>query len=118
MKTASEILKYAEQYEANRRYHLNYKKSKNPDAYLRTHESQLLLYDGAKGLLQRSGIDLKSLDSDRLRTDYAAMEKKKNELQNCYKAADKELQMMEKTSRKSTSILKKICLQKNPFPVC
>lgn len=106
MKTAAEILKYAEQYETNRRYHLNYKKSKNPDAYLRTHEAQLLLYDGAKGLLRRAGIDLASLNTDQLRANYTAMEKHKAELQNRYKTADKELQMMEQNLQKISQYLK------------
>ena len=52
MKPYAEILKYAEQYEANKPYHLRSKKSKNPDDYFRRHESELLLYDGAKNMLQ------------------------------------------------------------------
>ena len=43
----------------------------------------------SKGILDRAGIDLSSLDSSRLRADYAAMEKEKTALQNSYKAAGK-----------------------------
>lgn len=116
MKAAAEILKYAEQYEDNRRYHTNYKKSKNPDAYLRTHESRLLLYDGAKGILDRAGIDLSSLDSSRLRADYAAMEKEKTALQNSYKAASKELMTMEQNLQKICQYLQKDLSQDEPVP--
>ena len=116
MKAAAEILKYAEQYEDNRRYHTNYKKSKNPDAYLRTHESRLLLYDGAKGILDRAGIDLSSLDSSRLRADYAAMEKEKTALQNSYKAAGKELKAMEQNLQKICQYLQKDLSQDEPVP--
>ena len=111
-----EMLKYAEQYEDNRRYHTNYKKSKNPDAYLRTHESRLLLYDGAKGILDRAGIDLSSLDSSRLRADYAAMEKEKTALQNSYKAAGKELKAMEQNLQKICQYLQKDLSQDEPVP--
>lgn len=48
MKDLAEIIKYAEQYKANRSYHIGYKKSKNPDAYFRRYESQIILYGGAR----------------------------------------------------------------------
>ena len=43
IKDLAEIIKYAEQYKTNRSYHIAYKKSKNPDAYFRRYESQLIL---------------------------------------------------------------------------
>lgn len=46
------ILKYAEQYQSNHIYHVRYQKSKNPDAYLRSHETELLLHDGAENMLK------------------------------------------------------------------
>ena len=60
MKPYAEMLKYAEQYEANKPYHLRSQKSKNPDDYFRRHESELLLYDGAKNMLQKAGINIKN----------------------------------------------------------
>ena len=67
----------------------------------------------SKGILDRAGIDLSSLDSSRLRADYAAMEKEKTALQNSYKAAGKEFKAMEQN-------LQKICqylhLRTNRFP--
>lgn len=47
------------------------------------HESNLILYDGAKEMLRRSGIDLKTLDIDKIRSDYALLERQKNEIGMC-----------------------------------
>ena len=60
------ILKYAEQYKVNHIYHVRYQKSKDPDAYLHRHETELLLHDGAENMLKRFGINLKTLDVDKL----------------------------------------------------
>ena len=59
----------------------------------------------SKGILDRAGIDLSSLDSSRLRADYAAMEKEKTALRQ-----------WNRISRKSASIFKRICLRTNRFP--
>lgn len=48
IKDLAEIIKYAEQYKVNKPYNIAYKKSKNPDAYFRKHESQIILYGGAR----------------------------------------------------------------------
>ena len=48
IKDLAEIIKYAKQYRANRSYHIGYKKAKNPDAYFRRYESQIILYSGAR----------------------------------------------------------------------
>lgn len=63
LKNLGQILKYAEQYKANHIYHVRYQKSKDQDAYLRRHETELLLHDGAENMLKRFGIDLKTLMS-------------------------------------------------------
>ena len=57
MKDLAEIIKYAEQYKTNRSYHIAYKKSKNPDAYFRRYEIQLILYGGARRVLEQAGIN-------------------------------------------------------------
>ena len=57
----------------------------------------------SKRILDRAGIDLSSLDSSRLRADYAAMEKEKTALQNSYKAASKELMTMDQYLQKDLS---------------
>lgn len=61
LKDLGQILKYAEQYQSNHIYHIRYRKSKDPDAYLRHHETELLLHDGAENMLKRFGISLKHL---------------------------------------------------------
>jgi CHASE3 domain sensor protein len=70
IKDLAEIIKYAEQYKANKGYHTAYKKSKNPDAYFRKHESQIILYGGARRMLEQAGIPLKGLNTDKLKAEY------------------------------------------------
>lgn len=59
MKDLAEIIKYAEQYKDNRSYHIGYKKAKNPDAYFRRYESQIILYGGARRMLEQATISSK-----------------------------------------------------------
>ncbi len=59
MKGLAEIIKYAEQYKDNRSYHIGYKKAKNPDAYFRRYESQIILYGGARRMLEQATISSK-----------------------------------------------------------
>lgn len=91
LKDLGQILKYAEQYKANHIYHIRYQKSKDQDAYLRRHETELLLHDGAENMLKRLGIDLKNLDVEKLRNDYNALYSKKKSLQDTYKSAEKDI---------------------------
>ncbi|HBI59832.1 MAG TPA: rlx protein [Lachnospiraceae bacterium] len=90
LKDLGQVLKYAEQYKANHIYHVRYKKSKDKDAYLRRHETELILHDGAENMLKRFGIDTKNIDVEKLRSDYNALYAKKQALQKTYKSAEKE----------------------------
>ena len=90
LKDLGQILKYAEQYKSNRIYHIRYQKSKDKDRYLRQHETELLLHDGAENMLKSLGIDTKNLDVEKLRSDYNTLYSKKTELQKTYKSAEKE----------------------------
>ncbi|MDE5933100.1 MAG: hypothetical protein K2H40_11560, partial [Lachnospiraceae bacterium] len=83
-------------YKENRPYHIHYRKAKNPDDYFRKHESNLILYDGAKEMLRRSGTDLKTLDVDKLRSDHARLERQKEELGKVYHSAENEVKQMKK----------------------
>ena len=94
MKDLAEIIKYAEQYKTNRSYHIAYKKSKNPDAYFRRYESQLILYGGARHVLEQTGINLKGLNVDKLKAEYQELMKQKNELTSTYKDCEKEVQSL------------------------
>lgn len=113
LKDLGQILKYAEQYKANRIYHIRYQKSKDKDRYLRQHETELLLHDGAKNMLKRFGINLKTLDIEKLRSDYNALHQKKTALQQTCKSVGKEIsdlnrkldnlnQYLERTPRQQT----------------
>ena len=90
LKDLGQILKYAEQYKANHIYHVRYQKSKDKDAYLRRHETELILHDGAENMLKRFGINPKNVDVENLRSDYNALCSKKQALQKTYKSAEKE----------------------------
>ncbi len=90
LKDLGQILKYAEQYKNNHIYHVRYKKSKDKDAYLRHHETELILHDGAENMLKRLGIDTKNLDVEKLRSDYNSLYSKKQTLQKTYKSAERE----------------------------
>lgn len=90
LKDLGQVLKYAEQYKTNHIYHVRYKKSKDKDAYLRRHETELILHDGAENMLKRFSIDLKTLDVEKLRSNYNALYSKKQALQKTYKSAEKE----------------------------
>ena len=90
LKDFGQVLKYAEQYKANHIYHVRYQKSKDKDAYLRRHETDLILHDGAENMLKRFGINPKNIDVEKLRNDYNALYSKKQALQKTYKAAEKE----------------------------
>ena len=91
MKDLAEIIKYAEQYKDNRSYHIAYKKAKNPDAYFRRYESQIILYDGARRMLEQAGINIKSLNVDKLKAEYQELMKQKSELTSTYKDCEKEV---------------------------
>ncbi|MBQ6886035.1 MAG: relaxase/mobilization nuclease domain-containing protein [Lachnospiraceae bacterium] len=91
IKDLAEIIKYAEQYRANRSYHISYKKDKNPDTYFRRYESQIILYGGARRMLEQAGINLKSLNIDKLKSEYQELTRQKNELTSTYKTYEKEV---------------------------
>lgn len=91
IKDLAEIIKYAQQYKDNRSYHISYKKAKNPDAYFRRYESQIILYDGARRMLEQAGINLKGLNVDKLNAEYQELMKQKSELTSTYKDCEKEV---------------------------
>ena len=94
IKDLAEIIKYAEQYKANKAYNTAYKKSKNPDAYFRKHESQIILYGGARRMLEQAGISLKGLNIDKMKSEYQALTAPKKELTVTYKNSEKEVKSL------------------------
>lgn len=95
MKKVSELLLYAEQYKDNQPFQEKYKKSKDPDRYLRMHETQLILYDGAERMLRKMGLDPKSVNVDEIRADYESMQSRKSVLERTYKTAEKEAKTLQ-----------------------
>ena len=87
----SRMIIYTEQYRANRSYHISYKKAKNPDTYFRRYESQIILYGGARRMLEQADINLKSLNIDKLKSEYQELTRQKNELTSTYKTYEKEV---------------------------
>ena len=112
MKNLAEIIKYAEQYKANRSYHIAYKKAKNPDAYFRRYESQINLYGGARRVLEQAGIKLKGLNVDKLRAEYQTMETQKKELTATYKNYEKEVRDLKRKQENLNRYLERT--QTNP----
>ena len=96
LKQMVEIIKYAQQYKDNEPYHYRYLKSKNPDHYYRTHDMQLVLYDGAVNMLEQYHVDVKKMDVAQMKRDYEMLVAKKMELQRTYKSSQKEVKDIEK----------------------
>ena len=99
MKAKAEILKYAKQYMANRKYQRGYKQAKDQDAYFRSHETQIILFGGVENMLRRYGIKAKSLDVAKTQAEYDAMVSRKAQLKKTYQTAEKEVSEMEKQLR-------------------
>lgn len=91
MKAKAEILKYAKQYMANRKYQRGYEKAKDQDAYFRCHETQIILFGGAENMLKRYGIKTASLDVEKMQAEYDAMAVQKAKLKKTYQVAEKEM---------------------------
>ena len=90
MKAKAEILKYAKQYVANRKYQRGYEKAKDQDAYFRSHETQIILFGGAENMLKRYGIKTTSLDVEKMQAEYDTMAAQKEKLKKTYQTAEKE----------------------------
>ena len=90
MKAKAEILKYAKQYMANRKYQKGYERAKDQDAYFQSHETQIILFGGAENMLKRYGIKTASLDVEKMQAEYDAMTAQKAKLKKTYQTAEKE----------------------------
>lgn len=96
MKAKAEILKYAKQYMANRKYQRGYEKTKDQDAYFRNHETQIILFGGAENMLKRYGVKMASLDVERMQAEYDTMTAQKAKLRKIYQTAEKEAEEADK----------------------
>ena len=92
----AEIIKYAEQYKSTLPYYSAYKNVKYRDTYFRKHESELILFGGAKRMLEQAGVNLESLNLKKLKSEYQELETKKKELSVTYKTFQKESNQIRK----------------------
>ena len=96
MKTAAEILHYAELYTTNYRYNKALHKAKDPDKYYREHDAQLRLFNSAEHVLKDVyKIDPGKMDIRYMKEAFELMKKKKESLSSTWKSADKELQTLQ-----------------------
>ena len=86
----SEALSYATQYANNRIFNYRYKKSKDPDRYMQSHESQLMLFDAANKKLRDMGIDPEKMDVEKMHADLLSLKDKRLSVQGSYKSLQKE----------------------------
>ena len=96
MKVLAEFIKYGEQYKNNLSCYSAYKKAKHPDTYFRKHESQLILFGGAKRMLEQMNVDLKFVNVNKWKCEHQELETKKKELSTTYKMYEKESKELRK----------------------
>ena len=94
IKALVEIIKYGEQYKATFPYYSSYKKSKNPDTYFRKYESQIILFGGAKHILEEAGVNVKTMDLKKLKLEYQELIKQRDELATTYRNCEKEFKKL------------------------
>lgn len=74
MRELTDVIRYAEQYKENEVYNYRYKKSPNPDKYMREHEQQLLLYAHAVQNLKKRKYKPEETDPDELKNRLTDLE--------------------------------------------
>ncbi len=105
MKTLAEVIKYAEQYQENLPYNVRYKNSPNPDTYFRKHETQLILFDGAKNMLQSFGLSNNSVNLQKLKASYQELECKHSDVKKIYVSAFSDLTKLKNSYKNITRYL-------------
>lgn len=95
IKKITELLRYAEQFCDNKPFQEKYKKSKDPDRYLRMHETELILYDGAERMLRNMGLDPNHINISDIHTDYEDMLSRKNILETKYNTSEKKARILQ-----------------------
>ncbi len=105
LKELKEIQHFLNDYKENRPYKIRYEKSKDPDRYLRMHEMQLILFDGAKNWLQNKGIQPNISELEQVNNDIKALEKKEAELEKKCSEGRKSVRDLEQKYRNITQYL-------------
>lgn len=95
LRDLKELKYYLDQYKDNLPFHEKYKKSKDPDRYMRMHEAQIILFDGAKNKLKQMGITPKMSVLNQVNADLEALTARQIELEKKYKTASRERKDLE-----------------------
>lgn len=95
MKTASEILHYADIYKTNLRYHNAMQRSKDPDRYYREHDEQINLFNATEHALQHKyKINPSIMDYPHMLSSFQLMQEKKDALYSSLKQEGDRLKVM------------------------
>ncbi len=100
-----ELKYYLDQYKDNLPFHEKYKKSKDPDRYMRMHETELILFDGARRKLQQLGIMPKMSLLNQVNSDLEELVNKQSELEKKYRSASREKKALEQKMQNITQYL-------------
>ena len=95
MKSSGEILKYARQYKTNKQFAVKLHRAKDPDTYYRTHDTQILLFNGAENFLRMHGINPATINISELESRFSAMENQKNKFTSLYQKIELEIKDLE-----------------------
>jgi len=96
MKTAGEILHFAEMYRTNLRYHNAMERSKDPDRYYREHDAEINLFNAAEHVLKdKYGINPQKMNYKNMVEGYQLMENKKSTLISSWNKYAEELHELE-----------------------
>ncbi len=96
MRPMAQIIRYAEQYQANLPYKQRYEKSKDPEKYFQRHETEISLCDGAAYMLKKDGFDPDRIDLASLKSGYAEMNEQKQNAMKEYNALSNDVRKLEK----------------------
>ena len=100
-----ELKYYLDQYKDNLPFHEKYKKSKDPDRYMRMHEAEIILFDGAKNKLKQMRITPKMSILNQVNVDLESLTARQAELEKSYKNASKERKDLEQKLQNITQYL-------------
>ena len=105
LRDLKELKYYLDQYKDNLPFHEKYKKSKDPDRYMRMHESQIILFDGARNKLKQMRITPKMSVLNQVNTDLETLTARQAELEKKYKNVSRERKDLEQKLQNITEYL-------------
>ena len=97
IKTAAEALRYARQYEEKKKYDRNYKTSKDPERYYQDHSYDLHLAWGARDILEKAGIDPRTINLQDLEARYEKLCADRQMTSDAYKKAERDCEKLKQS---------------------